>query len=179
MTTYGVIMYGGYIFVGIYLGYSAGAAPVVSYHYGAGNYKELKGILKKSVLLLGMASLLLTLTALLSAEGLAGIFVSYDENLMRLTANALRIYSVSYLIGWMNIFSSAFFTALNDGVSSGLISFLRIFLFQISMIFLLPLWFGLDGIWGAIIAAELMSLTVSLFLLVRHRKKYGYGGETV
>lgn len=177
ITAYGIIMYVGFIFVGIYLGYSFGIAPVIGYHYGANNRQELQSLLRKSVKLLAAAALVLTIAAELSARLLAGIFVSYDENLLTLTTGAIRLYSLSYLIGWLNIFASSFFTALNDGLSSAVISFSRTFLFQLSMIFVLPLWLGADGIWAAIIAAEVLSLAVSLFLIIRHRKKYGYGGE--
>ena len=176
VTAYGIIMYAGFIFVGIYLGYSVGTAPMTGYNYGAGNTRELKSLLNKSIKLLGVSAIILTLLAELLSEFLAGIFVSYNKELMSMTANAIRIYSLSYLIGWINIYASSFFTALNDGLSSAVISFLRIFLFQISMVFLLPLWFGLNGIWAAIIAAEALSLFVSLTLLIKNRKKYGYGG---
>ncbi len=176
VTAYGIIMYVGFIFVGIYLGYSVGTAPLTGYNYGAGNTKELKNLLGKSIRLLAVSAFVLTLLAELSSEFLAGIFVSYDKGLMRMTANAIRIYSMSYLIGWINIYASSFFTALNDGLSSAVISFLRIFLFQISMVLLLPLWLGLNGIWAAIIAAETLSLFVSLTLIIKNRKKYGYGG---
>lgn len=174
VTSYGIIMYVGFIFVGIYLGYSIGTAPVIGYHYGAQNNDELKSIIRKSFKLLAAAAFILTLLAELSSKYLAGIFVSYNDELMTMTSRAIRIYSLSYLIGWINIFASSFFTALNDGLSSGLISFLRTLIFQVAMIFLLPVWFGLDGIWAAIIAAEILSLAVSLFLIFKNSKKYGY-----
>ena len=137
VVAYGIIMYTGFIFSGTYIGYSLGSAPVISYHYGAGNKKELKSLFKHSIILLVISSVIMTLLAEVLAKYLAGIFVSYDKQLLELTTTAIRIYSVSYLISELNIFASSFFTALNNGFVSAAISFLRMFLFQIIMILLL------------------------------------------
>lgn len=174
VVAYGIIMYTGFIFSGTYIGYSLGSAPVISYHYSAGNKKELKSLFKHSIILLVISSVIMTLLAEVLAKYLAGIFVSYDKQLLELTTTAIRIYSVSYLISELNIFASSFFTALNNGFVSAAISFLRMFLFQIIMILLLPVIIGINGIWIAVTAAESLALVVSVVFVIINRKKYGY-----
>ena len=174
VVAYGIIMYVGFIFVGTYMGYAVGSAPVISYHYGAGNKDELKNLFKRSLTIIIVSSVVMTLIAEIIAGYLAGIFVSYDNNLLELTTEAIRIYAVSYLISGINIFASSFFTALNNGVVSAVISFMRMFVFQIVMILLLPVGLGISGIWTAVIAAEVLSVVISVLFLVKNRKKYSY-----
>ncbi|MEE0523246.1 MAG: MATE family efflux transporter [Lachnospira sp.] len=174
VVAYGIIMYAGFIFVGTYMGYAVGSAPVISYHYGAGNKDELKNLFKRSLTIIIVSSVVMTLIAEIIAGYLAGIFVSYDNNLLELTTEAIRIYAVSYLISGINIFASSFFTALNNGVVSAVISFMRMFVFQIVMILLLPVVLGISGIWTAVIAAEVLSVVISVMFLVKNRKKYSY-----
>ena len=144
------------------------------YHYGAGNKDELKNLFKRSLTIIIVSSVVMTLIAEIIAGYLAGIFVSYDNNLLELTTEAIRIYAVSYLISGVNIFASSFFTALNNGVVSAVISFMRMFVFQIVMILLLPVVLGISGIWTAVIAAEVLSVVISVMFLVKNRKKYSY-----
>ena len=174
VVAYGIIMYVGFIFVGTYMGYAVGSAPVISYHYGAGNKDELKNLFKRSLTIIIVSSVVMTLIAEIIAGYLAGIFVSYDNNLLELTTEAIRIYAVSYLISGINIFASSFFTALNNGVVSAVISFMRMFVFQIVMILLLPVVLGISGIWTAVIVAEVLSVVISVMFLVKNRKKYSY-----
>lgn len=174
VVAYGIIMYVGFIFVGTYMGYAVGSAPVISYHYGAGNKDELKNLFKRSLTIIIVSSVVMTLIAEIIAGYLAGIFVSYDNNLLELTTEAIRIYAVSYLISGVNIFASSFFTALNNGVVSAVISFMRMFVFQIVMILLLPVVLEISGIWTAVIAAEVLSVVISVMFLVKNRKKYSY-----
>lgn len=174
VAAYGVIMYVNFIFVGVFLGYSFGVAPVVSFHYGAGNEVELKSLLKKSLVIVGGCAVVLTAAAELLAGVLSGIFVGYDPELYAMTRRGFMIYSLSFLCMGFNMFGSSFFTALNDGVISALISFLRAFLFQIGAILVLPALLGLDGIWLAVVTAELLALVVTGICLVRKQKKYGY-----
>ncbi len=174
VSAYGVIMYVSFIFTGTYLGYAIGAAPIVGYHYGAGNKKELKSLLRKSLLLITAVSVGLTALSEILSGGLAGIFVSYDRELMEITKIAIQIYSLSYLISGFNIFGSSFFTALNDGPVSALISFVRTLLFQIIMILVLPAFFGLNGVWFAVVAAEALALLVTIICFFAKRKKYQY-----
>lgn len=174
VSAYGIIMYVGFLFSGTYLGYSVGSAPIISYHFGAGNKDELKSLFKKSLKLLGIVAIAMTLLAELFARPLANIFVSYDKDLLRLTITALRLYSLSYIISWFNIYSSSFFTALNDGFVSALISFLRTLVFQVIVILILPKLFGINGIWLSVLVAEFLSLVVSVICLIKNRKKYEY-----
>lgn len=174
VVAYGIIMYVNFIFVGVYLGYSIGTAPIVGYHYGAENSDELKNLLKRSFKLIGVTAVVMTLLAEILSKLLASIFVSYDAELLDMTTRAIRIFCLSNIISGFNIFSSSFFTALNNGPVSAAISFLRTILFQISMIFILPLMFGLDGIWAAVVVADVLSLIVSIIFLILNRKKYNY-----
>ncbi|MBQ4562128.1 MAG: MATE family efflux transporter [Clostridia bacterium] len=174
VTVYGIIMYINFIFIGVFVGFCSGSAPIISFHYGAENHSELKNLFKKSLILMSVTSVVLTLLAELSAGVLSGIFVSYDDALMALTKRAFMLYSVSFVIMWINIFGSAFFTALNNGLISAVISFLRTLVFQIAAIYLLPLVLGIDGIWLAIVAAELGCCVVTVIFLMTQRKKYNY-----
>ena len=174
VSAYGVIMYVGFIFVGTYLGYSIGSAPIISYHYGANNKEELKSLLAKSVKLLGIIAVTMTILAEILAKPLANIFVSYDKELLELTINAIRIYALSYILSWFNIFASSFFTALNDGFVSALISFLRTLVFQVIMILLLPAIWKLNGIWFSVVVAETCAIIVSIICFIKNRKKYEY-----
>lgn len=174
VVAYGIIMYVGFIFVGTYVGYSVGVAPIVGYHYGAMNTNELKNLLKKSLILISVTAVILTACAELLSSVLAGIFVGYNKELHDMTTTAIRLFSLSYIISGINIFASSFFTALNNGPVSAAISFMRTLVFQIAFIFIFPLILGLNGIWLAVVGAELASLTVSVTFLVVNRKKYKY-----
>ena len=174
VSAYGIIMYVGFLFVATYIGYSVGSAPIVSYHFGAANKEELKSLLKKSIKLLGIIAVILTLLAELFVKQLASIFVGYNQELLELTINALRLYSLSYIISWFNIYASSFFTALNNGFISALISFLRTFIFQIICILILPELIGINGIWLSIPLAEILSLLVSIICFIKNKKKYEY-----
>lgn len=174
VSAYGVLMYVQFIFIAIYIGYSIGAAPIVSYHYGAGNDMALKNMLKKSVLLMTGASLVLTAAAFLLAAPLSRIFVGYDAELFALTSHALRLFSFSFLLAGFNIFASSFFTALNNGAISAAISFLRTLLFQTAAVLILPLVFDVDGIWLAITVAEVFAFLLSAGFLFAKRGKYHY-----
>lgn len=174
VAVYGVIMYVNFIFVSIFLGYSMGSAPIVSYHYGAGNRDEVRSLMRKSLCLIAAASLVLTGAAELMARPLALIFVSYDETLLAETVHAFSLYALSFLLVGFNIYASAFFTALNDGFTSALISFARTLIFQIAAVLLLPLLLQVDGVWCAVIAAEVLALCLSAVCLIRNRHKYGY-----
>ena len=174
VVAFGIIMYVGFIFSGTYIGYSVGTAPIIGYHYGAQNKDELKSLLKKSFILIGVTSVVMTGLAEILSKLLASIFVSYDEGLLNITTNAIRLFSISYLISGFNIFSSSFFTALNNGFVSAAISFLRTLVFQVAMIFLLPAIWGINGIWLAVAVAETLSLFVCIIFLIKNKKKYQY-----
>ncbi len=174
VSAYGVLMYVQFIFVAIYIGYSIGCAPIVGYHYGAQNHSELQNMLKMSVRLMCGAGVVLSASAYLLASPLAKLFVGYDENLYKLTCHAFRLFSFAFLFAGFNIYASSFFTALNNGAVSAAISFLRTLLFQTSSVMILPLVFGVDGIWYAITAAEIFAVIISTVFLFAKRKKYHY-----
>lgn len=174
VATYGVIMYVSYVFLAISMGYSVGAAPVVGYHYGADNTDELKGILKKSLFIMLISGILATLLSEILTDVMSKIFVGYDAELCDMTSYALRAYAISFIISGFNIFGSAFFTGLGNGAVSAAISFLRTFLFQIAAVFILPIMFGVNGIWFAVVAAEGLTLIVTAIMFVVYRKKYKY-----
>ena len=174
VAAFGTIMYVNFIFIAIFLGYSIGSAPLVSYHYGAGNHDELKNLFQKSLRLIGIWGLMLFILAQLIARPLAAIFVGYDVDLFSMTQNGFRIYCIAYLINGFNIYGSSFFTALNNGLISAAISFLRTLVFQLAAVLLLPLLLGINGIWSAVAVAELLTLGLTVTFFVRNRKKYHY-----
>lgn len=174
VSAYGVLMYVQFIFVAIFIGYSIGCAPVVSFHFGAQNHSELKSLLRKSTLLMASGGVLLTIAARLLAAPLARLFVGYDAGLFELTSHAFRLFSWSFLLAGFNIFASGFFTALNNGAISAAISFLRTLVFQTASVLILPLLLDVDGVWWAITVAEIFAFLISLMFLYLKRNKYHY-----
>lgn len=174
IAAYGVIMYVNFIFAAVFIGYSIGSAPIIGYHYGAGSYDELKGLFSKSMILISIWNVIFTAAAIALSGLLSGIFVGYDLALMELTKHGFCLYSLSFLIMGFNIFGSAFFTALGNGIVSALISFLRTLLFQIVSVLVLPLVLGIDGIWLSVVAAELFAVVVTAVFFVKNGKRYHY-----
>ena len=174
VAAYGVMMYVSMIFSGAFIGYSIGTAPVIGFHYGAQNHGELKSILRKSLTLIGGFAVLMVALSELSAVPLARLFVGYDSALVDLTVSGFRIFALSFLLMGFAIFGSGFFTALNDGLTSALISFLRTMVFQIAAVLILPLVLGVDGIWWSIAVAEGMAVLLTFLFLKIKQKKYGY-----
>lgn len=174
VAAYGVMMYVSMIFSGAFMGYSIGTAPIIGYNDGAKNYTELKGLLKKSLKMIGIFGVAMVILAELSAYPLAKLFVSYDTELMELTTSGFKVFSLAFVFMGFAIFSSSFFTALNDGLTSALISFLRTLVFQVSAVIILPKIWGIEGVWFSIVAAEIMAVIFSVIFLVTKRKKYHY-----
>lgn len=174
IAAYGVMMYVSMIFSGAFIGYCVGTAPVISYHYGAQNRTELRSLLRKSLTLISIFALSMTVSAELLARPLAHIFVGYDAGLMALTESGFRIFALSFLFMGFAIFGSGFFTALSDGLTSALISFLRTLVFQIAAMLLLPLLWKIDGVWGSIVVAEFMAVVLTALFFLLKRKGYGY-----
>lgn len=174
VAAYGTLMYVNLVFIAIFIGYSIGVAPVVGYHYGAKNHNELKGLKKKSFVIILVSSLVMFILAEVLAKPLSSIFVGYDKELLELTVRGFHIYSFSFLFAGVAIFGSSFFTALNDGLTSALISFLRTLVFQILAVLLFPLIWGIDGIWVSIVMAEVMAVVVTLIFLKTKQKKFNY-----
>ncbi|MBQ9947719.1 MAG: MATE family efflux transporter [Oscillospiraceae bacterium] len=174
VAAYGVIMYVNFIFVAFFIGYSIGAAPIIGYHYGALNSDELKSLRKKSLVIVGITGLVMTVLAEVLAAPLSALFVGYDAELFELTRRGFMLYSLSFLICGINIFGSAFFTALNNGLISAILSFVRTLVFQVAALFILPLFMQVDGIFFSIVAAEILAAAMTIVFIVAKRKKYGY-----
>ena len=174
VAAYGVIMYVNFVFVAVFLGYSIGSAPLVAYNFGAENHAELKNVFRRSLCLIGIFGLsMLSLSELLSGT-LTKFFVGYDAELYAMTCHGFRLYCLAFLINGFNIYGSAFFTALNNGVISAVISFLRTLVFQTIVLLVLPYFLGINGIWLSIVCAELMALAVTLTFFIKMRKRYHY-----
>ncbi len=174
VAAYGVLMYVNMIFLAVFIGYSMGTAPVVSYHFGADNTHELQSLRRKSLVIIATASVAMVVLAEFLAKPLAMIFLSYDKGLLDMTVRAFLIYSFSFLFSGFGIWSSSFFTALNNGPVSALISFLRTLVFQVAAVLILPLIFELDGIWLSIVVAEFLAVVVGFIFFVALRKRYKY-----
>lgn len=174
VSAYGVLMYVSMIFQAIYIGYSVGISPVIGFHYGAENKKELHSLLKKSLTFVGICAVAMFLAGELLAEPFSRLFVGYDETLLDITSNAFKIFSFSFLLSGFSIFGSSFFTSLNDGFTSAAISFLRTVVFQVAAVIVFPLIWEINGIWFSIVAAEVMSVAVTVLFLILKKKKYGY-----
>lgn len=169
-----VIMYVNFIFIAVFIGYSIGTAPIVGYNYGAGKNAELKGVFRKSMLIISVCSVAMTTSAVSLSGILSHLFIGANPELTAMTAHGFRLYALSFPIAGFNIYGSSFFTALCNGKISALISFLRSLILQAIMIILLPMLLGLDGIWLAVVAAELLTVIVTIICFIRCRKKYHY-----
>ena len=174
IAAYGVIMYVNFIFISIYVGFAIGSAPIAGYNHGAQNHEELKGLLRRSTVILTVFAAAMIGAAMVLAEPLSRVFVGYDAALCDMTTRAFRIYALSFLLCGFNIFGSSFFTALNNGLISAIISFVRTLVCQTAAVLLLPLVFGVEGIWWSILAAEAAALVLTVFFLVKNRKRYHY-----
>ena len=174
VAAYGVMMYVSMIFAAAFIGYSIGTAPVIGYNDGAKNHTELKGLLRKSIIIIGSISVAMVVFAEIMAIPLAKIFVGYDAELMNLTVSGFRIFAISFLFMGYAIFGSGFFTALNDGITSAIISFLRTLMFQIAAVLILPLFWEINGVWVSIIVAEFMAVVLTIIFLEAKQHKYNY-----
>ena len=174
VSAYGVFAYVSFVFLAIFIGYAIGSAPIVSYHYGAKNHDELKNLFRKGITVNAIFGVIMLLLGETTAVPLGKLFVGYDPELLEMSCHCFYIGSVCYLFAGTNIFASSFFTALNNGLVSAIISFMRTLVFQTSTVLLLPLIWKLDGVWMSITAADVLAFCVTLFFLIRLRKKYHY-----
>lgn len=174
VAAYGVLMYVTFIFVAVFLGYSIGTAPLFGYNYGAKNSAELKNLLSRSLKIISVLGVVIFIVCEFGAELFASIFVGYDENLMNMTAQAFKIYAIAFLFMGFSIFGSGFFTALNNGLVSAAISFMRTLVFEVGAVMILPIIFGIVGIWSSVVVAEVISLILTIGFMIGLKKKYGY-----
>lgn len=174
IAAYGVIMYVNFIFQAIFIGYSVGSAPIVGYNYGSGNKKELKNILKKGLVIIVTSAVLMFVLGQALSTPLSKLFVGYDEELFNITVYGFTIFPFSFLFSGFPILGSSFFTALNNGFISAVISFLRTMVFQIVAVLILPVFFGLNGVWLSVVTAEFLAMLSTAIFLIAKKKKYGY-----
>lgn len=174
VAAYGIIMYVNFIFMAIFFGYSIGTGPIIAYQYGAGNHEELRNVFKKSIRLVVATGVTLMVLAEVLNVPLIKVFASYDQEMFDMTSHGFRIYAIAFLVIGINVWGSAFFTALNNGVVSAAISFLRTLIFQVSAILILPQILGIDGVWSAVVVAEVLALLVTVMFLVKNKEKYHY-----
>ena len=174
VAAYGVLMYVCMIFLSIFIGYSIGTAPIIGFNYGSGNHAELKNMLKKSIVLISVSSVAMLILSLVMASPLSHLFVGYDDELLQLTKRGFYIFSASFLFCGIGIFGSSFFTALNNGVISAVISFMRTLVFQTAAVLILPILFDIDGVWLSLVVAELLAGIVTIVFVLAYKKKYHY-----
>ena len=174
VAVYAILMYIGFVYASAFIGFNLAVSPVISFNYGAQNHSELKNLLRKSLVLMFVVGTLLTILSEVLSNPMAGLFVSYDPQLKALTAHAIRLYMLSFMICGLNMFVSAFFTALNNGLVSAAAAFTRTLVFELGAIFALPLFLGLDGVWLAVDLADILALIMSVILLTTLRRRYHY-----
>lgn len=174
VAAYGVIQYVAFFFVAIFIGFSMGTAPIVSYHYGAENDDELKNLFRKGVTFIAISAVTMAVLSQVLANPLSKVFVGYDADLSALTEHAFRIYSLAFLMSGFNIYTSDFFTALNNGKVSALLSFTRTVVLETSCVIFLPMVFGLNGVWMSIVVADALAICLAAYLLYSRRNVYHY-----
>ena len=174
VAAYGVLMYVGMIFMAIFIGYSIGTAPIIGYHYGAANHSELTNILKKSLVIIGVTSVSMVALCFLLAMPLSRLYVGYDPSLFELTCRGFYITAFCFLFAGLAVFGSSFFTALNNGLISAMMSFMRTIVFQTSAVLLLPLIWEIDGVWWSMVVADLLAAAVAAIVILTQKKKYHY-----
>ena len=174
VSAYGVMMYVCFIYIAIFIGYAIGTAPIIGFNYGAQNHKELKNVFKKSIILMGVFGILMTVLAELLAPAVSKLFVGYDEALCEMTTKAFYLFSLSFLFSGFGIFGSSLFTALGNGGISAAISFLRTLVFQIGSVMILPIFFEVNGIWLSMLSADVLATVVTVIFFFAKRKKYNF-----
>lgn len=174
IAAYGIMMYVNFLFTAIFWGYVSGVSPIISFNYGAKNHKELHNLLKKSIIILTTASLVMFVSSTVLASPITKVFVGYDSELLSMTIKGFRLFAFTFLFSGLSVFSSSFFTALNNGLISAIISFSRVFLFQIPSVLLLPLVLELNGVWVSVVVAEMLTVIMGAILILKYRKKYQY-----
>ncbi len=174
VAAYGIIMYASFIFNSVFIGYSIGVSPLIGYNYGARNTKELKNILKKSLVITLIFSIIMLLSVEFFAGALSSVFTHGNNELLELTTKGFRIFGLSFLLCGFNLFISGFFTALNDGITSAIVSFTRTGIFQICCITIVPIWLELTGVWLSVVIAEIMAICVSITFLILKKNKFNY-----
>ena len=174
IAAYGAVMYVEFAFIAVFIGYSIGTAPIVSYHYGSENHNEVKNMLQKSFKIMSVLGITMMVLAQILASPLAKVFVGYDKQLFDMTVHGFRLFSFYFILAGINIYASSFFTALNNGMISAIISFSRTLGFETLAVIILPIFLQLDGVWLAITVAEICAFVISISFLIAKKEKYHY-----
>ena len=174
VAAHSVMMYVDFVFIAAFLGFSVGSAPIVSYHYGAANHSELKNVFRKSITIIAVTSVVMVLISELLSRPLSFAFVGYDADLLDMTVHGFRLFALCYFFCGINIYASAFFTALSNGIISAFISFMRSLVLRGGLVLLMPIWLGLDGVWTSVIAAEALGACIAVCFFMMQRHKYHY-----
>ena len=174
IAAYGAVMYVEFAFIAVFIGYSIGTAPIVSYHYGSENHNEVKNMLQKSFKIMSILGITMMVLAQILASPLAKVFVGYDKKLFDMTVHGFRLFSFYFILAGINIYASSFFTALNNGMISAIISFSRTLGFETLAVIILPIFLQLDGVWLAITVAEICAFVISISFLIAKKEKYHY-----
>ena len=174
IAAYGAVMYVEFAFIAVFIGYSIGTAPIVSYHYGSENHNEVKNMLQKSFKIMSVLGITMMVLAQILASPLAKVFVGYDKKLFDMTVHGFRLFSFYFILAGINIYASSFFTALNNGMISAIISFSRTLGFETLAVIILPIFLQLDGVWLAITVAEICAFVISISFLIAKKEKYHY-----
>lgn len=174
IAAYGVLMYINFLFIAIFIGYTVGVSPIISFHYGAQNDREIRNLLRKSYIIIGIFSITMFFSAELLAKPVAQMFVGYDRELLDITRRGFLLFSFSFLFSGFAIFESSFFTALNNGRISAILSFMRTIVFEISLVLILPMFWKLDGIWLSVVIAEFLAASLGIFFVIRKKNTYHY-----
>ena len=169
-----IIMYVLMFASSLYTGYSYGVAPMLSYYYGEKNHEKLKKLVSTSLKVIGVISLVTVAASFAATKPLVSIFARPDNPVYGLAVTGNRICTLALFFIGFNIFASGMFTALSNGIVSAILAFSRSFVFMLITMLILPAILGVNGIWLATPAAELMALTLSAFMFVRYRKRYQY-----
>ena len=174
VAAHSVMMYVDFVFVAAFLGFSIGSAPIVSFHYGAQNHKELQNVFRKSMIVIGTTSLAMVAASELLSRPLSMAFVGYNASLLEMTVHGFRLFALCYFFAGVNIYASSFFTALSNGAVSALISFVRSLVLRGGLVMILPLALELDGVWLSVALAETLGACLAIFLFIRYHKRYHY-----
>ena len=174
VSAYGVIMYVSLLFSAIFIGYEIACSPLMSFQNGAGNTCEKRSLFKKSMLIISVASVILFVIGESCAYPIAYIFTGYNQDLCDLTVMAFRMYACSFLFMGIAMYGSAFFTSLENGLISAIISFVRTLVCELGAVIILPYLFGAQAIWLSFVVAEIVAALLSGLLIVAFSRKYGF-----
>lgn len=169
-----IVLYGQFLFNSLYLGFTIGVAPILSYHYGANTTDELQNVTRLSLIFISISSIVLALVAFLSSEFIVNVFVKPGTQTHAIACYGFALFSINYIFAGTNLFASSLFTALSDGTRSAILSFSRTLFWMVVCLLILPSLFGLTGVWLAVPVAEFLTFLLSLIFLWKYNSKFHY-----